>query len=107
MLPRPANDTEKSRASKWLHNMGTGFTVRSFSFGRDKTLCEDHFQDDCFKEDLQAKLMGYKPKKLLRQGAVPTIFKHKIFEQINIDGSTTAKRLPSKRKEDSECSEVC
>lgn len=106
MVPKPSNETEKSRASKWLHNMGTGFTIQSFSFGRDKTLCADHFHEACFKEDLQAKLMGYKPKKLLLPGAIPTIFKHKTFNQINIDSSTVVKRARSKRQHDSERSEV-
>ena len=36
----------------------------------------EHFQWSCFKRDLQAELMGTKPRNILKDDAVPTIFKH-------------------------------
>ncbi len=112
VIPRPLNEREKQRASQWLHNIGTGFTVSSFKFISSKTVCEDHFHVDCFKEDLRAKLMGSKPKKILIPGAIPTIFKHNNYEMINIDGTrafASSGRVLSqrKRKLEVERKEVC
>ena len=43
-----------------------------------KTLfvCSDHFESSCFERDLRSELMGEKPKKILKEDAVPTIFQH-------------------------------
>ena len=41
MVPRPINEVEKKRAAQWLHNIGTGFHVTNFKFGKDKVVCKD------------------------------------------------------------------
>ena len=111
MIPRPVNEDEKLRAARWLHNIGTGHTVANYKFGKDVTLCEDHFDPICFKEDLMTKLTGIKPKtvrKDLVSGAVPSIFKHKVYNVVNMDGTQILQRPTSiKRREEIERDEVC
>ena len=40
------------------------------------SVCSEHFEPSCFKRDIQAELMGTKPRNILKDDAVPTIFKH-------------------------------
>ena len=41
---------------------------------------------------MRAKVMGYESKRRnLKPGAVPTIFSHKIYDTINMDGETVGK----------------
>ena len=54
----------------WLHNLNRKFIPETVS------LCSEHFEPSCFKCDLQAELMGAKPRNILKNYAVPTIFKH-------------------------------
>ncbi|XP_057311857.1 uncharacterized protein LOC130649569 [Hydractinia symbiolongicarpus] len=105
MIPKPVNTTEKLRAAQWLHNIGTGLNVETFPFGKNKVVWEDHFHPDCIKDDLKGRLTGIPSKrKELLCGAVPTIFKHKTYEFINMDGTTVLKRDSSlKRKMQEEC----
>ena len=108
MIPRPVNDSERERAGKWLHDMGTGHTVCKFKFGKDKVLCSDHFHEDCIKEDLRAKYMGHKPIVHLKEGAIPTIFGYRVYDEINMDGTTVLSRSTStKRSQKREHRQVC
>ena len=96
-VPQQINDEENLRAARWLHNIGTGHDVKTYNFTQDKVVCEDHFHSDCFQIDKMAILLNYIPKsKKLVPGAVPTLFNHKTFDQINMDGTvvtTRAKRV--------------
>ena len=109
-IPRPVKESEKKRAAKWLHNMGMGQNVKTYVFGQDKVLCQDHFHPSCLKEDMRAKILGYKPKKEKQEllpGSLPTIFKYKIFDQINMDGTKVMSRGTSlKRTQEMEREEV-
>ena len=59
------------------------------------------------KDDIRARIMGYTPKMWLKPGAVPTIFKHKVFTMINMDGEIAAERASTlKRKEENARKEV-
>ena len=98
MIPRPLKENKKNQSLKWFHNMGTGMDIKKFSFGRNKCLCEDHFHPDCFKCDLKAELMGTNPRKELLPGAIPTIFKHRNFDQINMDGTKIINRTSSLKR---------
>ena len=55
---------------KWLHNLNRKFIPETLS------VCSEHFEPSCFKRDLQAELMGTKPRNILKDDAVSTIFKH-------------------------------
>ena len=55
---------------KWLHNLNRKFIPETLS------VCSEHFEPSCFKRDLQAEFMGAKPRNILKDDAVPTIFKH-------------------------------
>ena len=94
-IPNPKKKNEKTRAATWLHNIGTGynvhnFNVHNFKFGNTKFVCSDHFHQDCFnhvKRELIEKYVD--PSKCyleLLPGAVPTIFKHRVYDLINMDG---------------------
>ena len=51
--------------------------TEKFTFGKDKVLCEDPFESSMFKEDMQAKILGYTPNaKILKKTAYPTRFDH-------------------------------
>ena len=53
---------------KWLYNLNRTFITEKLS------VCSEHFEPSCFKRDLQAELMGTKPRNILKDDAVPTIF---------------------------------
>lgn len=80
--PSKGDAATREQAAKWLHFIGTGFTVDTFKFGSAKLVCEDHFTQECFTEDAHikmSKLLGTTPRysKVLVPGAVPTIFVHR------------------------------
>ena len=94
---------EKERAERWLHNMGTTSTPKTFQFNKFKYVCGDHFHPDCYEENLQAKMLGYKAAKKLKPGAIPSLFKHKTYDIINMDGtSATTRPMLNKRKRNEE-----
>ena len=76
-VPKPATEEKKARVRQWLHNLGTGHTLESFTFGRNSVVCEDHFEARFFKRDLQAELLRLPAKHRLTEDAVPTIFIHR------------------------------
>ena len=109
----PKKKNEKTRAATWLHNIGTGYNVNNFKFGNNQVVCSDHFHQDCFnhvKKELMKKYVD--PSKCyleLLPGAVPTIFKHRVYEQINMDGKTFKGSRSSslKRSQEDEQHQVC
>ena len=62
--------TKEEIKNKWLHNLNRKFIPETLS------VCSKHFEPSCFKRDLQSELMGAKPKNILKNDAVPAIFKH-------------------------------
>ena len=76
----------EDHAGKNLHNCGLGWTIVTFKWNRNKKVCSDHFHPKCYEEDMMAKMLGGKPKVRLKAGAVPTIFSHKTYDTINMDG---------------------
>ena len=52
-----------------MHNLNRKFIPETL------TVCSGHFERSYFKRDLQAELMGTKPRNILKDDAVPTIFK--------------------------------
>ena len=57
---------------KWIAKMK--LKNPSISKCRYSRICSSHFTPDCFERDLQAELLGTKPKHRLKEQAVPTIF---------------------------------
>ena len=55
---------------KRLHNLNRKFSPEKLS------VCSGHFEPSYFKRDLQAVLMGTKPRNVMKDDAVPTIFKN-------------------------------
>lgn len=99
-VPKPINEEELQRSIRWLQNIGRDFDFKDFKFTGNKTLCEDHFHPLCFEKNTQAKLLGIEQRrKTLVPGAVPTIFEHKIFDEINMDGRTPESVLNSEKNE--------
>ena len=113
VIPNPKKKNEKTRAATWLHNIGTGYNVNNFKFGNNQVVCSDHFHQDCFnhvKKELMKKYVDpYKCYLELLPGAVPTIFKHRVYEQINMDGKTVKGSRSSslKRSQEDEHQQVC
>eukprot|EP00105_Crassostrea_gigas_P012643 XP_011428697.1 PREDICTED: uncharacterized protein LOC105329205 [Crassostrea gigas] len=95
-IPDPKHDYELCK--RWIHNLGNKkLNIKTFVFAYHKIVCEKHFEEDCFEDDVEARLMNFKPRKKLKKGAVPTIFK---------DSKTPKRREASekriKKKEKSE-----
>ena len=55
---------------KRLHNLNRKFSPEKLS------VCSGHFEPSYFKRDLQAVLLGTKPRNVMKDDAVPTIFKN-------------------------------
>ena len=62
--------SKKKKKNKWLHNLNRKLIPGTLS------VCSENFEPSFFKRDLQAKSMGTKPRNILKDNAVPTIFKH-------------------------------
>ena len=59
--------SKKARTDKWLHSLKRRFVTEKFVFGKDKVLCEDHFESPMFK-DMKAKILGHTPNaKILKR----------------------------------------
>ena len=83
----PSEKDDKSRLERWISNIGTNLMISQVK-NPNSRVCSDHFHNDCFEENMMAKLLDYVPtKKKLKPGAVPTIFAHKTFDIINMDGT--------------------
>ena len=107
-IPDPKK--EQKRAARWIHNIGNAkLNVKTFVPSKDKVVCSDHFHENCIQRDLRYEMKLKKNRsKFLVVGSVPTIFKHKVYDEINMDG-TKINRKPSalqKRKKDIERREV-
>ena len=59
-------------AKQWMHNIGTGHTLKSFPFRSNSTVCKDHLETTCFTEDNVNKFLGLPQKKRLHSNAIPT-----------------------------------
>ena len=111
MIPRPKCKDEKLRCLRWLlHNIGCAdVDIERFKFGKDTVVCEDHFHPDCIKKDIiSPEQLKKRKKKELIPGAVPTIFVHKTYDDINMDGTKCLQQRSSsvKRSKELEHSEV-
>ena len=91
----------RDQCACWLHNMGNAkYNIQNFEAKPYRVVCCDHFHPDCFKRDLRAELcptMYDRKKKSLVEGAIPTIFKHRTYNQINMDGTKILLIQPSVR----------
>ena len=99
----PSVKTDKSRLERWISNIGTTLTTSQVKNANSK-VCSDHFHPDCFEVDMMAHVMKYEPtRKKLKPGSIPTIFAHKTFDIINMDGTvvlnTRSIGLESKQRE--------
>ncbi|XP_048736547.2 uncharacterized protein LOC125651811 [Ostrea edulis] len=110
-IPNPPKNYEL--CARWIHNLGNAkLNPKTFVFSRDKIVCERHFEKDCFKEDIRAKIMGYTPKrKLLKEDALPTIFDDSKPKKIR---ESSSKRYEKKEKQElinrlleNTCTEPC
>ena len=56
-FPNPRIKPEKKDfAARWLFNIGTGWTVKNYSFDNAKKVCHEHFEESCFETELQERL---------------------------------------------------
>ena len=83
----PRIEKDKLRLERWLHNIGTGLQAKTFKWSINRTVCSDHFHENCFTSNKMAELLQNERKRVtLREGAVPTLFKHKTYDVINMSG---------------------
>ena len=109
-IPDPKVQKYRDQCARWLHNMGNAkYNIKNFEARTHRVVCSDHFHPDCYKRDLRAELCPtmYDPnKRSLMDGAIPTIFKHQTYDQINMDGTKIMFRPPSKRTLEMERADV-
>ena len=72
--------------------------ISNFITTKDRVVCSDHFHPDCFKLLRQTSLAKKKKRKELVPGAVPSVFVHKVYEEINMDGTKVASKPAASRK---------
>ena len=89
-IPKPRSDSQTQRYRRWLTIMKTGLKVETFKYGNSSYLCEDHFHKDCFARNLKAELLHLPQKKSLVPGALPALFKQRVYDVINMDGTSAA-----------------
>ena len=88
-IPNPRIKPEKKHlAAGWPFKIGTGWTVKNYSFSVAQRVCHEHFEESCFEAGLQTRL-GFRRSKRLKPGAAPTAF--------NI--ITTQRHIQRERKE--------
>jgi len=76
-VPKPNTEEKKVRVWQWLHTLGTGHSIETFKFGRNSVVCNDHFEQKFFKQNLKAELLGLRVTHRLTDDAIPTIMKHR------------------------------
>ena len=81
------------------------WNINNFEFSRNRVLCSDHFHSSCFERNMQSELLDKddfpqrkKPNRKLIDGAIPTIFKHKVYDEINMDGTKVLLKESASRK---------
>ena len=96
-FPIPDPKKQPLLCKQWLHNLGTGLDFKTYKYqGCQNAICEDHFEDHCFVENIRAKVLNLPQKpKLLRSDAVPTIFSHRKIPKRRLG---TERRIEAKRK---------
>ena len=106
-IPDPTKN--HSLCARWLNNMANAaWNINNFEASRNRVLCSDHFHSNCFARDLMTELLDKekfpqrkKPDTKLVEGAIPTIFKHKVFDEINMDGTKILLKESASRKRSS------
>lgn len=95
-FPIPDPKKKPKLCKQWLHNLGTGIDFRTYKYQRYNAICEEHFEEDAFLEDIEAKIMNLpRQRKILKEDAVPTIFSHRKIRKRRL---RTERRLEAKRK---------
>ena len=66
-------------------------------------MCIDHFHADCFERNLMSEFLtndDWRKKNKLRLRAIelPTMFKHKVYDVINLDGTTVSFKSSASQK---------
>lgn len=51
-IPDPTKN--EALCEKWIHYLGIkNLDIKTFTYSKEKIVCERHFEPDCFKEDKQ------------------------------------------------------
>lgn len=75
-IPDPVKELE--RCAKWIAALKSAkFNLNNYQYNRNHVVCSDHFEPRCFEHDLKAELCGTRPRKILKDDAIPTIFIHR------------------------------
>ena len=95
-IPDPTKQPELCR--KWLAAIKVEkFNPNTYKFDRNNVICSDHFLASDYEEDMRARLMKMKPRKLLKDGVVPSVFSHRAPPKSRISTEERLERT-SKRK---------
>jgi len=96
-VPKPNTEEKKVRVRQWLHNLGAGHSIETFTFGRNSVVCNDHFEQRFFKRDLKAELLGLRVTHRLTDDAIPTIMEH-LKTTADVSSREQRQRIREKRK---------
>ena len=62
--------TKPLQLKKWIATMN----LKNNNISKYSRICSDHFAADCYMRDLKSELLGKKPRTILKEDAVPSIF---------------------------------
>jgi len=54
----PCNVECRDVTLQWLSNIGTEYMLKTFPFGGNSFVCEDHFEDTCYEVGKVNKFLG-------------------------------------------------
>ena len=96
-IPDPEINYDLCR--RWLHNIGNAkLSIKNFKPKPHNVVCIDHFDPVCIQRDFRSEMVpSFRKNIKIVPGAIPTIFQHKFYDQIDIDGTLSLNRRPSKR----------
>lgn len=54
-IPDPKHDYDLCK--RWIHNLGNKkLNIKTFVFAYHKIVCEKHFEEDCFEDDVEVRI---------------------------------------------------
>ena len=57
-IPGPKRDYDLCK--RWIHNLGNdNLNIKNFVFAYHKIVCEKHFKEDCFVDDIEVRYNVY------------------------------------------------
>ena len=80
---------DKFRLHSWINAM----KLKSPPITVHSRICSDHFEPYCYARDLKAELLGTKPRIILKDDAVPSLFDFSLYTTATVNATTTSSTI--------------